>query len=477
MAGFKPKALSRGSDKFSGELRVLKRLSKYEFAVELRIMRDGVNDNKWDFQNIEAAYRTFVGTPILVAYVGNQVGDGHNSFEKYDPKTGSYYQSYMAPTAERIVGTVSENEDDISLVEEGGHKWIVARGRIWKVYAPELVEKIVRTGRMEISAETDVHEQHKNGDIDVFTRWSGLGVTILGEHVPPAIPGANIKALAELSSQFKTMRLRVAALSNPAAGGNEPKNKKKGVNNCMFKNKTLAKELAAKFPNYRVLAFSEDGRNVCLMSKESNETFSYTFMDAEKSLVEAERICPITLSSNVTVGDSEMSIAVNELVDNLLADAIGETTKQLATLSAQADAAAAELDKLHKELDTARNRETARRIKASRQAALDELKAINANRCEEEQIAETCIASLLEAADRGDYAGCENAEGEWTGAEAIESAVRDCAMKEQMALDSRRAELARQARNKRYAFEPEFDGPQGGTGDFLENLYTSITAD
>lgn len=185
-----------------GQLRVLQRVGEYEFAVELDIMRDGVNKNGWDYRNLEAHYKTFAGTPILIAYIGRQVGDGHNSEEVIDPATGQRYRSYMGATCERIVGMVSEDEGDITLLAQGGHTWIRAKGRIWTFYAPEVTEKIVRTGRMEVSAETNVLEEHKEGNIDVFTKWAGLGVTILGDAVAPAIPGASIRALAAMEQEF-----------------------------------------------------------------------------------------------------------------------------------------------------------------------------------------------------------------------------------------------------------------------------------
>ena len=201
-------------EKMTGELKVLQRINEYEFAVEIWVMRSGVNRNRWDYRNVEENYRTFAGQPILTAYVAGQVGDGHNSHTALDPVTGELYNSYTGPTDERIVGTISENPDDISLQERDGETWIVAKGRIWRVYAPELVDKIVRTGTMEVSAETNVLEEYENGDIEVFTRWDGIGVTILGDAVAPAIPGANIKALADLRDTFVIAFLRMFLISS-----------------------------------------------------------------------------------------------------------------------------------------------------------------------------------------------------------------------------------------------------------------------
>lgn len=127
--------------KMSGELRVMQRLSEYEFGVELWVMRSGLNDNNWDFRNMREHYLTFVGQPILCAYVGRKVGDGHNMREVRDPYTGEKGYTFMDGTAERIVGTLSDDPRDFSIVEEDGNEWIRAKGRLFQFYAPELVGK------------------------------------------------------------------------------------------------------------------------------------------------------------------------------------------------------------------------------------------------------------------------------------------------------------------------------------------------
>ena len=40
------------ADGRTGEIRFLRKLNKYEFAVEIRVMREGLNNNKWDYRNL-----------------------------------------------------------------------------------------------------------------------------------------------------------------------------------------------------------------------------------------------------------------------------------------------------------------------------------------------------------------------------------------------------------------------------------------
>lgn len=453
----------------SGNMKVLQRVSRYEFAVELWMMRDGVNENKWDFQNIEANYKTFVGTPILIAYVGNKVGDGHNHDVKVDRATGERYTSYMSPTAERIVGTISENAEDLRVEQKDGQNWIVAKGRLWAVYAPELVEKIVMQNEMSVSVEVNAYKSEQNGDITVFTEWEGVGVTILGDGVAPAVPGANIKKLAALKEEFRSMKLHVASLSQPVQGGLEQqeKPKNKGVKKLMFDNKTLTKALQAKFPGYRVLAYSEDGNDVVLMSADGSETFSYAFAESDNGTVIAERIKPITLSGVVSFGeDNEVIVPLSRVYDDL--------AEQNKTLTSQLENALNEKKALEERIEAMNAIEKARRIKASRAAALNQLSAINANREADDAIAEECIASVLEAADNGEYVECVDAEGQWIGEARAESAVRDIAMQKQIELDKARAVAKAQASKKRYAFESGAMVQNDSEGN-IASLYARIT--
>lgn len=130
MSSLKTKALPKNVSA-SGTLQVMQKLNEYEFGVELWVMREGENRNKWDYRNLRDYYKTFIGQPILIAYVGQQVGDGHNMSKRRDPKTGEEYQSFMEGTAERIVGTMSDDEKDFTLVERGGHTWLRAKGRLF----------------------------------------------------------------------------------------------------------------------------------------------------------------------------------------------------------------------------------------------------------------------------------------------------------------------------------------------------------
>lgn len=423
-----------------GELRVQQKLNEYEFGVELWVMRDGVNRNKWDYRNIEQNYLSFVGQPILVAYVMGKVGDGHNMQTKRDARTGEEYQSFMDATAERIVGTLSEDAKDFSLVREGGHTWIVAKGRLFAFYAPELVEKIVRTGRMEVSAETMVEEEHKEGDADVYTKWKGIGVTILGEHVAPAIPGARIAKLAAMQDEFKTLKLRAASLNSTS------KNPEKGVKRSM--NKRAAEALAPKFEGYKIVALSEDGMNVGLIDA-AGSAFTYAFNADDHGEVNMARLKPAHLTASFSFGaNAAEEVEVSDLIDHACS-CVQADNESAAELRRQ-------LDEANEMIRTMEAAETARRLSAAKSAVKSTLDAFNANR--ERKIGEDAVKSIMESVEAGVYTNCCGKDGAWNGEQMVRDAVLAVCAAAVMEDDRKRAE----ARKTHFALDGLSSGDHSG---------------
>lgn len=351
--------------RLSGELRVMQRLNEYEFGVELWLMRSGLNRNNWDYRNMREHYLTFVGQPILCAYVGRKVGDGHNMREVRDPYTGEKGYTFMDGTAERIVGTLSDDPRDFSIVEEDGNEWIRAKGRLFQFYAPELVEKIVRTGRMDVSTETDTKKSHMEGKTEVITDWAGLGVTVLGDDVPPAIPGARIKALSAMQEEFKTLKLRAAFL-DPGKGSNET-NKRKGVN---IMSKKAMEAMSEKFKGYRVVALSEDGMHVGLVDS-AGSAYTYAFNAEDNGAVVESRIKPAYLTAAFPFGEgAEATVEVSDIVDYACA-AKGQQAEDVKALQERLEAAD---EKIH----TMEAAEHERRVEAVKEAVNGALEDIQA---------------------------------------------------------------------------------------------------
>lgn len=434
MSALKTKALPKRMSA-SGTLKVMQRLSEYEFGVELWVMREGENRNKWDYRNLRDYYKTFIGQPILIAYVGRQVGDGHNMDKRRDPATGEEYYSFMDGTAERIVGTLSDDEKDFTLVKRDGHTWLRAKGRLFAFYAPELVQRIAEQGAMDVSAETEVSESHKEGDVDVFTRWTGLGVTILGDRVNPAIPGASIAKLAAMQEEFKTLKLRAASLHTAAEGsdGKGPnKNTKKGVKSNM--NKRALEQMQAKFPGFKVLSMSEDGLNVALLDASGN-LFGYTFNADDNGEVIASKIMPCAAHIVLSVGEVELNADVADVVDYTVAS-VKETDGNVKSLNAQ-------LESANEQIKAMQEAESKRRLSACKAACKATLEAFNANR--KDKVGDDAINAVEENIEAGMYANSCDKDGMWLGEKLVRDAVLAVCGEAVMEADRKAAENRKSA--------------------------------
>ena len=429
MSGLKTKAMPKKVCA-SGTLKVMQRLNEYEFGVELWVMREDENRNKWSYQNLAEYYKTFVGQPILVAYVGRQVGDGHNMAKYRDPETGEEYYSFMDGTAERIVGTLSEDERDFTLVERDGHTWLKAKGRLFEFYAPELVQKIRRQGTMDVSAETNVIESHKEGDVDVFTKWTGLGVTILGDRVNPAIPGASIAKLAAMQEEFKSLKLKAASLHTAAEGSG--KINKKGLKRSM--NKQMMESVQTKFPNHKLIALSEDGMSVGLLDASGN-LFSYTFNAEDNGEVMESRIAPCAAHIVLSAGEVELNADV--------ADVVAYTVSAAKTENGEIKQLSEELNAAREQIRAMQEAESKRRLSVCKATAKATLEAFNANR--KEKLSEDALKDINENIESGVYANSCDKDGAWLGEKMVRSAVLAVCGEAVMEADRKAAESRKSA--------------------------------
>ena len=372
---------------YLGNLKFMGQDEDKNFLVEVEIVRSGPNRNGWDFQNMETLCNTFLGTPLLCAYLPNRVGDGHNFREATLP-SGEEILDFTGPTAERIVGMISENPDDIWTEEREDGTWAIARGKIWRFYNRQLVDKLALQGGMAVSAEIETFggEMDENG-IEVYTNWQGLGVTLLHESVPPAVPGAHIQAIRAMSEKFKEMKFRAASyhpnadeeqgLQGDEGGNNTNEMNDKGVNHTMSFNRREAERLAPRFEGYTIVGLSEDSKNVILMS-ETGGLFSYAFNEEYGEGVVAEAIAPV---KNVSVMCGETPADLDEIVKAMSAT-ISESKATITNLNARIEA----LNSENEALKTAEHDRRIEMVKASVHKALEDIaeSCDNAENCDNE---------------------------------------------------------------------------------------------
>lgn len=308
---------------------------KFLVPVELWLLNDGVNENGGQFLELAKNKRKFVNTPILTAYVGNKIGDGHNMEEKRLPN-GDIVASFLAATAERIVGFFRD-EKDIRMDEKDGKKWVVGKGYLWRWYAQELTNKLQERGLqgMDVSIEALTYDGTVEDGIERYRKYDVLGTTILGDDVEPAYADANIRILSELGAKNmkKITRLAVASLKEKTEDGTEGKEKR-----------MITKEMIhSAFPEFTVLSVKENG---AIALDTNGKTVKITAEEAEESALKSESL---DLSVAYEMNGEEHEIAVSVVCEQY-AGKLAEATEKVCALTAELEKSTAEIERLQGEL-------------------------------------------------------------------------------------------------------------------------------
>ena len=174
--------------------------------ARLRCFADGRTSHGWKFtlESVQKAAFTLLGKPILWAY--NFWQDDANGHDEDEIPCG------FIPNDEKLA--------DIQFVydEEYNKTFVEVNCYIWKVYAEKLVEIFERTdGVKDVSSELWIINQDKDDEY-LVTDFCFTGVTILGEHVNPAVQGADI-TVVKFSDEFENAKAEFMKLNNMEEGG------------------------------------------------------------------------------------------------------------------------------------------------------------------------------------------------------------------------------------------------------------------
>lgn len=436
---------------FRGELKLLSEGDGLLQKVEVWLLNGEVNRNNWKYLRLEEHRPKFANTPILVAYKGKQIGDGHNFEEVRDPD-GKVRASFMSATAERIVGWF-RSDKDIRIETRDNIDWIVGIGYIWKWYASELVAKLRSQGSeggdMPVSIETLINSMHKDGNTEVYDSYEILGTTILGDNVEPAVADASIRALSAIGGAgIRELTLRVAAAQSAAGPENgeaaKPKQQKRRYS------MKVSKELSAAFPDYRVLA--ANGNKALLCNSDGMYTAEFTANGADISAGAVVN----AMDPSVTFGDGDESIAIalSDIRSNDAAE-IARLTESLKTVTAERDNAQ-EAVKNMAAAEKERRKNAAKACIERRYAEICENAGIECDR-------KACDALLTDECLNA-YAEAEDKEGHWIGEENAKRDVESICMR---SIDAASKKARANARQK---FSFDFaDDPQG-SGDPVDDL-------
>ena len=470
---------------FIGTLKVMETANPKIYPVRIMALNSEINRNNWRYVNLEQHLNEFRDIPILTAYVmgGQVIGDGHNYNMKRDPKTGEDYASFTASDAERIVGWVPKDAN-VRIENINGVDWVVLDAAIWRWYAKELVDQIARQGsNTAVSIETLVTDERKgeSGE-DVEEKYLVLGITILGNGVEPAVAGANIRTLSELSELRSNQAeniLKAASYAKPEESPEEEEpdedpddvdepdddssetlqnNEQKGVKKVMtyLSRKELA-ELGKKFPEFKVLAAvqAEDGAiRVCLMAKDAST--SVYKMDSMDDTIVPEKFRRAIAKVNFVLGEDcdNAEIDACEMTEEMASE-VAEACDNAKKLEAQLNAANERI----KAMETA---ERTRRVQAAKDKAKAVLNGLNANRKAKEKFEDSILNTINADIDAGKYTEKVNSDGLWIGDAEVERDVSFLCMNAQKEMDRKAKEASESVfADTRFLNNHNDDAPDG----------------
>lgn len=360
------------------------------FHGRLKLIKPGIANN-WDFTEkaIREGYESFKGVPVLCAYKGMKIGDDHNFTKTLNSETLEFEFDYRAEDAERIVGYIPFDAD-VRLEDIDGGLWVIADCVLFKFYNIQLVNDIIKRGFKDVSAEVNTIDGPVTNGITRIDAIDALGVTILGDDVPPAVKGASIKAL---SARFKEV-LKSGELETKL---NSKKRKKVKRMNKEDKIEKLRKALSGE---YEIVLLSEDEGSALVVK--DREPYVATIKIEDDGELNAD---VLSADKNVLITATENNRKVTHafiLKELLLAQSDENKEKALADCMKKC----AEIEKENGKLKAA---ETLRRNKACAEAVKAKHKKDKDNYSEDVIPTDDEVKELAEKAEKGDYASEEDA--------------------------------------------------------------------
>ena len=91
-------------------------------------------------------------------------------------------------------------KEDVWIEEKDGKNWLVAKGKIWKLYAKDMMKVLQKRKEAAVSMESFLEITEKDGK-KIVENFVFAGVTILGKAIKPASSGANLQMLTFAAMQ------------------------------------------------------------------------------------------------------------------------------------------------------------------------------------------------------------------------------------------------------------------------------------
>lgn len=186
--------------------------------VDIKVMHDGLNLNNstFDEEAIELAKNSLRNKPIL-GYIKREDGNDAQDFAGHEVEIALTDDGVKYTYLERPLGLIPE-QNNYSIMEEDGKKFVLCRGYLWKEYLNDGYAILKDNPKKSVSMEIAVDDFNYNEDGSIgITKYRYLGVTILGDDIPPAMTGAELNVVGMFSQDGKELGEKIEELNKQLA--------------------------------------------------------------------------------------------------------------------------------------------------------------------------------------------------------------------------------------------------------------------
>lgn len=219
------------------DLKVKKILGKEFVEIEVWAISDidpNPNGSYFTLDSLKDGVKTFYRKPILGAFKYNDFS-GHDGKLVKDPVLQSIY--WDTENGEQILGFIPD-DSNVEIVSKNGLHWIKLNAVLWVFYNYKQVKKLLKSSKTRhVSVEITIDDSYVRDDgVEVISKFTLNGITILGELITPGIPDAHLTILDMIDEELFSKKVVALQFAYKNFEGNHIE---KGKGEAIMENKKI----------------------------------------------------------------------------------------------------------------------------------------------------------------------------------------------------------------------------------------------
>lgn len=213
-------------DLSSDAIQVRNLMSQYFLNIRIKAISNIMpnrNNSNFTEESMIKSLPSFKNRPILCNYKVDEDDYGaHDSNNmRLDLDSNIMYEDYESDNSEKIVGIIRES-DNVELVHEDNLAWIYVNCALYVCYNYRMVKRLLKSRGCKVSVEVEILDSYEDENgIEIITEFELLGITLLGEKILEAVPGASatipeLQKTENYTKQFNAVKFAYKKLEESA---------------------------------------------------------------------------------------------------------------------------------------------------------------------------------------------------------------------------------------------------------------------